>query len=326
MASGAFNIRYPSAGGASSNASVGLTGAAAPASATEVGFVDGSGNLQPFSGTSSVSGPNVTVSNFPGTQPVSGTVTANQGTAGASPWPVSAAQSGTWNITNISGTVSLPTGASTSSLQTTGNTSLSSIDTKTPALGQALAAASTPVVLTAAQITTLTPLTSVTVTQATGTNLHTVVDSSALPTGASTSALQTTGNTSLATIATNSGNIPTVGQKTMAGSQPVAIASDQSAIATLAPHTATAALTNVASSATSVTVLASNVNRKQATVYNDSTQILYLKFGTTASVTSYTVQLSANAYYELPGITCYTGGIDGIWASANGNARVTEIS
>jgi hypothetical protein len=37
-------------------------------------------------------------------------------------------QSGTWNITNISGTVSLPTGAATSALQTTGNTSLSNID------------------------------------------------------------------------------------------------------------------------------------------------------------------------------------------------------
>ena len=61
----------------------------------------------------------------------------------------------------------LPTGASTSALQTTGNTSLSSIDTKTPALGQALAAASVPVVLTAAQLTTLTPLSTVAVTQST---------------------------------------------------------------------------------------------------------------------------------------------------------------
>ena len=43
-------------------------------------------------------------------------------------------QSGTFNITNISGTVSLPTGASTATLQTTGNTSLNSIDTKTPSL------------------------------------------------------------------------------------------------------------------------------------------------------------------------------------------------
>lgn len=42
---------------------------------------------------------------------------------------VNAAQSGTWNVTNVSGTVSLPTGAATSALQTTGNTSLSTIAT-----------------------------------------------------------------------------------------------------------------------------------------------------------------------------------------------------
>ena len=47
---------------------------------------------------------------------------------------VAVTQSGTWNINNISGTVSLPTGASTATLQTTGNTSLNSIDTKTPSL------------------------------------------------------------------------------------------------------------------------------------------------------------------------------------------------
>lgn len=93
-------------------------------------------------------------------------------TVGASGLAVSAAQSGTWNVTNISGTVSLPTGASTSAKQDTGNTSLSSIDGKIPALGQALAAGSVPIVLTASQLTTLTPLSSVTVTQGTATNLH----------------------------------------------------------------------------------------------------------------------------------------------------------
>jgi len=54
--------------------------------------VDGSAVTQPVSGTF-----------WQATQPVSGTVTANQG--------------GTWNVTNISGTISLPTGASTSANQ-----------------------------------------------------------------------------------------------------------------------------------------------------------------------------------------------------------------
>lgn len=44
---------------------------------------------------------------------------------------VAATQSGTWNITDITGTVSLPTGAATAANQTTANTSLSSIATNT---------------------------------------------------------------------------------------------------------------------------------------------------------------------------------------------------
>jgi len=51
----------------------------------------------------------------------------------------------------------LPALAATSTAQATGNASLASIDGKLPAQGQALAAASVPVVLTAAQVSTLTP-------------------------------------------------------------------------------------------------------------------------------------------------------------------------
>ena len=87
---------------------------------------------------------------------------------------------------------------------------------------------------------------------------------------------------------------------------------------------ATATLANVASSASSVTLISSNTARKGATIHNDSTQILYVKFGTTASATSYTVKMVADAYYEVP--FGYTGRIDGIWASANGNARTTEMT
>lgn len=90
----------------------------------------------------------------------------------------------------------------------------------------------------------------------------------------------------------------------------------------------TATLSNVASSATSVTLLSANTSRKGAIVFNDSNAVLYIKLGTTASATSYTVQVASMGYYELPqaGPYCYTGRIDGIWASANGNARVTELT
>lgn len=96
--------------------------------------------------------------------------------------------------------------------------------------------------------------------------------------------------------------------------------------ATGAPSATATALTNVTSSASSVTVLAANTSRKQATIYNESTSVLYLKLNSVAaSATSYTVQIAPSGYYELPS-PVYTGLITGIWASANGFARVTEIT
>lgn len=86
----------------------------------------------------------------------------------------------------------------------------------------------------------------------------------------------------------------------------------------------TPTLTNVASSASNVTLLASNASAKSRIVYNESTAVLYLKYGATASATSYTTQVPANSLFEFPQPT-YTGQVDGIWASANGNARVTEV-
>jgi hypothetical protein len=59
-------------------------------------------------------------------------------------------------------------GVSTAANQTTGNASLTSIDSKIPALGQALAASSVPVVLPAAQLSALTPLSSVGITGSVG--------------------------------------------------------------------------------------------------------------------------------------------------------------
>ncbi|HEY6276021.1 MAG TPA: hypothetical protein VIX86_06785 [Streptosporangiaceae bacterium] len=88
------------------------------------------------------------------------------------------------------------------------------------------------------------------------------------------------------------------------------------------PQSAT--LANVASSATNVSVFAAaagHVNGR--TVYNDSTQVLYLKFGATASATSHTVQIGPGGYYEFPA-PVYSGEADGLWASANGSARLTS--
>lgn len=83
--------------------------------------------------------------------------------------------------------------------------------------------------------------------------------------------------------------------------------------------------TSVASSATDVLIFAANGTVGGRTVFNESSAILYLAFGTTAaSLTDYTVQVAAGGYYEFPASRFYGGMVRGIWASANGNARCTE--
>lgn len=87
----------------------------------------------------------------------------------------------------------------------------------------------------------------------------------------------------------------------------------------------TATLTNVTSSASNVTLQAANTSRRGWACFNDSTQALYIKHGATASTSSFTVKVLPGGYYEMPQ-PLYTGIIDGIWDSANGAARVEELT
>jgi hypothetical protein len=94
--------------------------------------------------------------------------------------------------------------------------------------------------------------------------------------------------------------------------------------ATGACTTGTASAVN--DTATDTTILAANTARYGATIWNDSTSILYLLLANaTASATNATVKLAAGDYYEVP--FGYTGIIKGIWSSdASGAARVTELT
>ena len=91
-----------------------------------------------------------------------------------------------------------------------------------------------------------------------------------------------------------------------------------------APGAATGTQSSVAGSASNVTLLAQNLGRIGATINNDSTAILYVKLGATASTSSYTYKLQPDGVCEIP--YGYTGIIDGIWASATGNARISEFT
>ncbi len=97
-------------------------------------------------------------------------------------------------------------------------------------------------------------------------------------------------------------------------------------VATKETQPATSTLSNVANSITNVTLLASNANRRQAMIFNDdSAANLFVKFGATASATSFTIKIAAGGYFELPQ-PIYTGIIDGIASAATGTTRVTELT
>ena len=87
----------------------------------------------------------------------------------------------------------------------------------------------------------------------------------------------------------------------------------------------TATKSNVTSAASDTLLLASNTSRLGTVIYNDSNATLYISLGTvTASLTSYTFQCGPGGYYELP--FNFTGQIRGVWSSANGAARITELT
>lgn len=85
-----------------------------------------------------------------------------------------------------------------------------------------------------------------------------------------------------------------------------------------APKATTAPTTSVASSATSVTLLALNTNRKWASFRNDSTSVAYIaKSGTASTSSVYRLEPQGYLYFDD-----YTGIVTGIWVSANGNMRI----
>ena len=85
----------------------------------------------------------------------------------------------------------------------------------------------------------------------------------------------------------------------------------------------TSATSSVSSSATSVQLLAANTSRVEGVITNESTAILYVKLGTGATTTDYSISVSPS---ETLIIDKYNGVIHGVWSAVNGNARITETS
>jgi len=88
---------------------------------------------------------------------------------------------------------------------------------------------------------------------------------------------------------------------------------------------ATATISTVASSATSVTLLASNPARRRIVIVNESSKTLFVAFAATATTSAYTVAVAGNATFQGV-LNDYTGIVTGIWSAVSGNARITEIT
>lgn len=267
------------------------------------------------------SGASVSVSNFPATQVISSLAL---GSPGDTAWDGTAANA---SITAIlkglprtsggaggsvvvtSGTISLPAGASTFAAQSTGNTSLASIDGKLPAL-----------------VTGRTPVDGSGVTQP--------VSIATLPlgTGASTAALQTTGNTSLASIDTK---MPAKGAATAANSQPVTIATDQTAVPveTVLKSTSADRGGTLTTAATAVTLVPANTARRGLAVqnrncpgasYNVATSVFMSCLGT-ATQDFHSLEIPAGALYETPSHHAGSGACSFISGTAGTQVYIREF-
>lgn len=82
-------------------------------------------------------------------------------------------------------------------------------------------------------------------------------------------------------------------------------------------------VTSVAASITSVNLKATNTSRKTLIIFNDSANVLFVKYGATASATSFTWKLLAGEHVVIDD---YNGVVDGIWDVATGSARITETT
>jgi hypothetical protein len=127
-----------------------------------------------------------------------------------------------------------------------------------------------------------------------------------------------TGTTAIARAAGTSGTfVDTAGQV-----QLIEVGHVASGVAYARPQTGT--VTSVADSASSQTLLSAGATRRGFRLYNDSPYPLYVKYGTTATTSSYTVKVEPYDWLVEDG---YGGRVDGIWsANGSGSARITELT
>lgn len=193
----------------------------------------------------------------------------------------------------VPGDIALPAGAATEAKQNDGVAKLTSIDNKTPVLGQALAAVSVPVVLTAIQVTALTPPAAITgfaleTTQSSGNTLLGAVAETAPASDTASSGL----NGRLQRIAQRITSLislfPTsIGQKIKSNSLSVTLASDQGALTVISGANTNGTIVNTTLTATTATANVAPANAVGFFIEasSDNTHSIRWAIGSTASPT-----------------------------------------
>lgn len=87
---------------------------------------------------------------------------------------------------------------------------------------------------------------------------------------------------------------------------------------------ANSSVTRVAASTGSATILAANGGRRTTVLYNEGAAKAYIKLGSGATTTDYTVQLGQGGSFIIP--EGYTGIISAIFNTNTGNIQISELS
>ena len=86
-----------------------------------------------------------------------------------------------------------------------------------------------------------------------------------------------------------------------------------------------AAIRRVPAATSAITLSSANFHRLGFIIHNDSTAILFVKFGPGASSTDFTHRLDAQGSLEHRTGKVWRGIVTGLWDAAVGAAQVTEL-
>lgn len=272
-------------------------------------FIVGGSILTSSTPNQSVSGA-VSISNFPTTQNVSGSVISFQGT---NPWIITGSiQGGGVANQSVSGAVSV------SNLPTTQNVSGSIVAWLQSSNASVISVGNSSVqVLNFPANQSVSGTVGNTQVGTWVTSLVSTVPSSVIVGASIFGALPPI------TIAGGIQSVAFAGANTVSVVGTVFVGGSVAAVSTPL-STTTSSVYAVLSSITAISVMALNTARDGGQIYNNSGTTMFIKLGTVATTSVFTVAMQPGDYYELP--TGWTGVVSGISASNAGVITVTELS